>query len=190
MQRISTQKELICSYLTLYGTTIQKSPANTNYPGTTRVDGPVDPSNEFYKNAIKEIDYINVANWLTNIAGKDFTFLHPEVLDEKCSISDRTLHLHNKINTEDFKVIIVPSCKTISISNLQKISEFYRSGGTVIFTTRLPSIAAEWGLDKEVTSLILSVFPRGGKDDGEIISNRNGGKACFIPDPRSLLADP
>jgi len=27
---------------------------------------------------------VDVANWLTEVAGKDYTFLHPEVLDEKC----------------------------------------------------------------------------------------------------------
>ena len=46
----------------------------------------------------EDIDYINVANWLTNSAGKDFTFLHPEVLDEKCTIVNGKLHLQNNIS--------------------------------------------------------------------------------------------
>ena len=151
--------------------------------GPANVDGPVDTANTFYKNAVKQIDYIDVANWLTNVAGKDFTFLHPEVLDEKCTVIDGKLHLWNKTNTEDYSVIIVPSCKTISITNLQKITDFYKSGGTVIFTTQLPSKSAEPGKDVEVAKLLQSIFPYREAGDGIIISNQKSVKACFISHP-------
>jgi len=156
--------------------------------GPANVDGPVDTANTFYKNAVKEIDYIDVANWLTNSAGKDFTFLHPEVLDEKCSFRDGLLHLENQINSEDYSVIIVPSCRTISIANLKKIFDFYILGGTVIFTTQLPSKSLEPARDSEVIKLIHSLFPLGDSDDGSIKSSRKNGKVCFIshPDGRKL----
>jgi hypothetical protein len=158
--------------------------------GPSNVDGPVDPSNEYYKAAIKEIDYIDVANWLTNTAGKDFTFLHPEVIDEKCTISPGKLNLKNQINAESYKVIIVPSCRTISVSNLRKISDFYKLGGMVIFTTRLPSKSAESGKDNEVKSLVRSIFPGGEKDPGTVKYNQMGGRACFLahPDGENLRA--
>jgi hypothetical protein len=54
-------------------------------------------------------DYLNVSNLLTNYVGKDFTFIHPEVLDKKCKVVDGKLHLENRIDWEDFKVLIVPS---------------------------------------------------------------------------------
>jgi hypothetical protein len=151
--------------------------------GPSNIDGPADPSNEFYREAVKEIDYIDVANWLTNVAGKDFTFLHPEVLDEKCSVADGKLHLKNQTNSEDYKVIIMPSCKTISVTNLSKIADFYKSGGTVIFTTRLPSKSAEAGKDDEVERLVHSIFPQIEKDSGSIRSNQNGGKAFYLTHP-------
>jgi hypothetical protein len=151
--------------------------------GPSNVDGLVDPSNKFYKDAVKEIDYIDVANWLTNFAGKDFTFLHPEVLDEKCTVSDGMLHLMNKTNMEEFKVIIAPSCKIISIANLMKITDFYNHGGKVIFTTRLPSKSVETGKDREVVNMVRSIFLEGAKKTGSIISNNKGGKACFISQP-------
>ena len=151
--------------------------------GPANIDGPADPSNEFFKNAIKHIDYIDVANWLTNNAGKDFTFIHPEVLDEKCTIRDGYLHLQNTNNYEDYKVIIVPSCAVISINNLTRINDFYNLGGTVIFTTRLPGKSLEIGKDNEITNLIRKIFP--GEVTDEIIceSNASGGKAIFIPQP-------
>ena len=151
--------------------------------GPANIDGPVNPGNEFYKAAVKEIDYIDVANRLTNIAGKDFTFLHPEVLDERCSVAGRNLHLQNPINSENYKVIIVPSCKIISVANLSKIEAFYKSGGTVIFTTRLPSKSAETGKDETISGIVASIFPKGEKDDGSVISNKKGGKAFFISHP-------
>lgn len=151
--------------------------------GPSNVDGPVDPSNEFYREAVKDIDYIKIANWLTNTAGKDFTFLHPEVIDEKCSVIDRKLHLQNQENYEDYRVIIVPSCKTISISGMKKIADFYISGGAVIFTTRLPSKSAEIGKDDELKSMVRAIFPGGEKDAGSMKSNQNGGKAFFISHP-------
>ena len=117
------------------------------------------------------------------MAGKDYTFLHPEVIDEKCQIADRKLHLQNKINWEEFKVIIVPACKTISVSNLQKIIDFYGQGGTVIFTTRLPFKSLETGKDSKVVRLVQSVFPEGEKESETILTNNNGGKACFIAYP-------
>jgi hypothetical protein len=151
--------------------------------GPSNIDGPADPSNEFYKAAIAEIDYIDVANWLTNVVGKDFTFLHPEVMDEKCSVVNGKLHLENKSNWEDYKVLIVPSCKTISVSNLQKIADFYNLGGTVIFTTRLPSKSAETGKDDDIAMLVSSVFPKGKMESEKIQSNNKGGRASFIADP-------
>jgi hypothetical protein len=151
--------------------------------GPSNTDGPVDPSNEYYKNAVREIDYVNVANWLTNSAGKDFTFLHPEVLDEKCTISPGRLILKNKINMESYRVIIVPSCKTISLTNLRKLTDFYNLGGMVIFTTRLPFKSAESGKDIEVAKMVKSIFPGGEADAGSMKSNQMGGRAFFIAHP-------
>jgi hypothetical protein len=109
-------------------------------------------------------------------------------LDEKCTFRDNRLHLENQNNTEDYSVIIVPSCKTISISNLKKIVDFYKMGGTVIFTTQLPSKSAEPAKDSEVTKLVNSIFTSGEADDGTIYSNLKSGKACYLscPDGRKL----
>lgn len=153
--------------------------------GPSNIDGWIDPANEYYKNAVSEIDYIDLANWLTNVAGKDFTFLHPEILDEKCRIADGELHLGNKTNWESYKILIVPSCKTISISNLQKIVDFYKHGGKLIFTTRLPFKSVETGKDKRIVSLMRSILPKG-EAEGTILSNSKGGKVCFINHPDGI----
>lgn len=154
--------------------------------GPSNIDGWVDPANEYYKKAIAEIDYIDVANWLTNVAGKDFTFLHPEVLNEKCRILNGELRLQNMINWENYKILIVPSCKTISVSNLQKIAGFYKNGGKVIFTTRLPFKSVETGRDRKISLIMQSIFPDGEEKEGKILSNSKGGKICFINHPDGI----
>jgi hypothetical protein len=71
----------------------------------------------------------------------------------------------------------------ISLSNLKKITDFYNSGGSLIFTTRLPSTSAETGKDKEVAALVHSIFAVQEKATELIRTNGKGGKACFIPFP-------
>jgi hypothetical protein len=153
-------------------------------------DGPNGPADEFYKGdmAVTKIDYVETANWLTNIPGLDYTFLHPEILDEKCTGSNGKLHLQNDRNWEDFQVLIVPACKTISYSNLVKIAGYYNQGGLVIFTTLLPYKSYESGMDQKVTDLVRSIFPDLEKSDGIWQKSVGGGKAIFIrqPDERML----
>jgi hypothetical protein len=151
--------------------------------GPATIDGYVDPSNEFFRKFSAEIDYVNIANWLTNEAGKDFTFIHPEVLDEKCFVSGHCLNLLNINNPEEYKVIIIPSCAVMSTTNLRKVVDFYKQGGIVIFTTRLPSASAETGKDEEIADLVKSIFPFTDKETVFSTSNNNGGSAFFIPDP-------
>ena len=128
-------------------------------------------------------DYIDVSNWFTNYVGKDFTFIHPEVLDERCPIVGNVLHLQNKINREEYKVLVIPSCKTISISNLKKIKDFYERGGSIVFTTRLPSKSVEAGQDMEVNKLVRSIFPEGENSGSVVQTSSKGGKAIFIIKP-------
>jgi hypothetical protein len=93
------------------------------------------------------------------------------------------LHLQNKINREEFKVLVIPSCKTISISNLKKIRDLYEQGGSIVFTTRLPSKSVETGKDLEVNQLVKSIFPEGENSEGVVQTSSNGGKAILIGKP-------
>lgn len=149
--------------------------------GDHYLDGPL----ASYKGGVNipQTDYINVANWLTEDAGKDFTFLHPEVLDEKCTVSSGKLHLKNPVTSEEYRVLIIPSCKTISLSNLKKIRDFYKKGGNLIFTSQLPAYATEAGKDTEVKNIISSIFPETDKSGSLNKQGSSSGKALFIPDP-------
>ncbi len=141
------------------------------------LDGPLG----YYKGGVEipNTDYVDLANLLTEVAGKDFTFIHPEVLDERCDISGGKLILNNKVNMEQFDLLIVPSCKVISVSNLEKIAKFHKKGGKVIFTTQLPARSSEFGKDSEIEQLMGSFVFEGAQTK----SVKAKGKAVFIEQP-------
>lgn len=131
----------------------------------------LDGSLGFYKGGvdIPYLDYITVSTNLFDSLGYDHIFLHPEVLDEKCSIKKGKLKLNNKLQYNSFSMLLVPSSKIISLENLKKIKKLADSGGTVIFTTFLPNSSTILKEDEQV-KLIMK----------ELIKTKN---VHFIKDP-------
>ena len=103
-------------------------------------------------------DYMQIGEHLSRSLRKDFTYVHPEVLDERCTVEGNEINLNNETNFENYKVMIMPGAKTVSLSNMQKIKEFYDNGGKVIATTQLPYQSAEPGKDAEVVEIVKQIF--------------------------------
>jgi hypothetical protein len=55
-----------------------------------------------------EADYQEVGEALFRGLRVDYTYLHPEVLVNRCTIEDRHLILNNRENREEFRVLILP----------------------------------------------------------------------------------
>ena len=95
----------------------------------------------------RETDYLAVGSELTTRIWRDFTFVHPFVLDEKCVVrkegGQTFLRLDNAANWEEYRCFIIPGADVISWQNLEKLAAFYDAGGRLLATTRLPSMAAE-----------------------------------------------
>ena len=149
--------------------------------GSHHLDGPLG----FYKGGVtvSEADYVDVGELLIAETGRDYTFIHPEVLNENCKIEGDELVLPNKIHAQRFKVFVLPGHKTILWSNLKKIKQFYDRGGKIIATGRLPFKSAEFGHDKDVVRTIDAMF--GTKElntstDFDVNKNRNGGMAVRL----------
>ena len=72
--------------------------------GSHHFDGPLG----FYRGgvAVPEADYVEVGELLANDVGRDYTFLHPDVLDEKCVIEGGQLVLPNRIHPGRFSVLV------------------------------------------------------------------------------------
>ena len=116
----------------------------------------------------RETDYLAIGSEFSTRLWRDFTFLHPQVFDEKCSIEkngDQTvLRLNNVANWEEYQTIVLTGADVISLANLEKVLAFYEAGGRVLATTRLPSMAAE-GADKndrvcEIVEKLFGIDPR------------------------------
>jgi len=143
-----------------------------------------------------ETDYIELGELIFRGLRMDFTYIHPEVLDEKCTIKGNKLILDNEINKEIYSVLIIPGSTYISVTNARKILEFYNAGGTVIASKVIPQKSAEVGKDAEIKKIMAEVF--GLSDDQPtraefqrridefmihfINRNKAGGRAYFLPD--------
>ena len=126
----------------------------------------------------EEADYMDLGETLSLGLRRDFTFLHPEVLDAKCTVDGPTLRLNNRVNHEQYRIVLVPGSRAIHASNLAKIRDFYEQGGVVLATTRLPEHSAEAGKDGQVRETIAAMF----RESAHWITNTaRGGRAANCP---------
>ena len=144
-------------------------PIQTQYAGH-RFDG----SKGYYEGGVdvEGTDYPQISHYLTDDLGIDFTYLHPEVIDDRCSVADGRLNMNNTVNHEHFSVIILPGVKVISLSNLRKIEEAWQQGVKVVFTTQCPQQAADReNADQEVQDIVRRML------------DASDNKAYFLPTP-------
>ena len=104
------------------------------------------------------MDYQDIGEALFRGLRVDYTYLHPDVLVERCIVDGKKLILNNRENREEYRVLILPAGDTLSVAAAAKIKEFYDQGGMVIATGMLPTRSAEFGKDKEVQRAIADVF--------------------------------
>ncbi|MDR2885599.1 MAG: hypothetical protein LBU95_02305 [Rikenellaceae bacterium] len=115
--------------------------------------GPADP--------VRGNDYYTLLQLMTTQARRDFTLVHPEVLDEKCVVDNGVMRLDNEHNFEEWRIVIVPWCNTICPSNLEKLSDFATRGGTVLFVGCTPMASAVRGEDNHVQQLVRRIMASG-----------------------------
>jgi hypothetical protein len=151
-----------------------------------------------------ETDYIELGEIIYRGLRQDFTFLHPEVLEGKTVIDRKQLILDNRVNRENYSVLIIPGSRVLSVKTVSKIKAFYEAGGTVIATRILADKSAEEGRDEEVKKTMEEIF--GMYSDKPLTAefqrrvdefmvhfinrNQTGGRAYFLPDytPEMLQA--
>ncbi len=143
-----------------------------------------------------EIDYIDLGELIFRGLRQDFTFLHPQALQERCITGRKKLILNNEVNREEYSVLIIPGSRVLSVETARQVQTFYNAGGTVIATKTLANKSAELGKDAEVKRIIREVF--GVLNDKPVTArferrldefmvyfineNEAGGRAYFLPD--------
>jgi hypothetical protein len=75
-----------------------------------------------------EIDYMDVGEILYRGLRVDHTYLHPEVLENRCVIGERKLILNNFENREEYRVLVVPGGNTLSYAAARKIEGVLSEG--------------------------------------------------------------
>lgn len=119
-------------------------------------------------------DYNVVSRVLTDELGVDFTYLHPEVVDDRCGVEGNRLVMDNAMNREEFSVIVLPGTKALTSGNLDKIVKVWEAGCTVIFTTQLPDKCADLeGTDADVSAAVARM----------LAGETSCGRAVFVEDP-------
>lgn len=154
--------------------------------GWYRFEDPDNPRQGFFVSP--ETDYQEVSRLLTNEIRRDFTFVHPEFfLEEKYLIDEGRVKLNNVENKQVYHTLILSGCNIISYKTLEKVRDFYKSGGMVISTTQLPFKSSELGKDQEVLHLVQEIFGMDAlaQDTSMVFTqiNEKGGRAVFIPSP-------
>ena len=130
-------------------------------------------------------NYMDLGLMLSHSLRVDYTFLHPEVLLARCSFEQGRLVLNNKENREEFRVLILPAGDTLSADTAKKLLDFYRGGGAIIATLKLPAQSAEFGRDQEVQAMTAEVFGTSFDDSKSFFlkTNSAGGRGIFVPQP-------
>jgi hypothetical protein len=146
-------------------------------------------------------DFMAVGEMLLGQVHRDFTFMHPDfLLSDRIRINGSALELENKVNSQSYKVLILPGQKVISLKALLKIKAYYDAGGVIIATSLLPSKASEitgnikstLENDQKVRSIIKEIFGLESsvpfpEEVSAINANKNRGKAVFIQKPDAAL---
>lgn len=149
-------------------------------------------------------DYNRISDMLTGQIRQDFTFVHPEeLIKDKYQIANDKLILSTSITHQEYKLLIMPSSRVLSVEALKKIKAFYEAGGKILATNQLPNKSAEFGRDDELVSIIQNIFGINSLETMPskqvVTSNQQGGKAIFLPSAEkdllakaidSLLPDP
>jgi hypothetical protein len=107
------------------------------------------------RESIRGNRYFDLIGTMTRKLRVDYTLIHPETLDERCVVGeDGVLRLDNPKNYEEYRLLIVPWCRTIHVSNLAKVKDCADRGVNVLFMGHYPEKSAEFAGDEAVQRLV------------------------------------
>ena len=140
-----------------------------NWGGNPYLGGPTGEKN----------DYMRLGQTLSRELNIDFTFLHPEVLTENCTVEKGLLRLASSVHFQAYTAVILPGMKTISWKALEKLKQFVRAGGTLISVSQLPSLSAEKNMREAVADLCEELFGVSQTGIQPHVKYHDGGGKCY-----------
>ncbi|MBO4228857.1 MAG: hypothetical protein J5938_00705 [Clostridia bacterium] len=146
----------------------------------SREDSPYAPTLPF-------ADYISNLSSLLNYCGRDAVLIHPDALSESHSSEGGVLTVGSGENESHYRVLILPAMKLTSLSVLRKVDEFYRAGGKIIATSRIPFRVSDHTPEaqQEAEEILYRLFGvKNGEvnyvSDYEMHTNEAGGMAVYL----------
>ena len=142
-----------------------------------------------YPETPSDSDYMTLINAISFYAGHDLTVLHPRAMEASCHTEGGILHLDNKINSEAFRIVVLPATSIISLRSLRILKEFYDGGGKILATGVLPTMAFEYDKegknDAEVLRITREIFGEDATSKRVLRrycqnKNEKGGEAIFL----------
>jgi hypothetical protein len=110
-------------------------------------------------------------------------------MEASCHSERGILYLNNKINSEAFRIVVLPATNIISLQSLRILNEFYDGGGKILATGVLPTMAFEYDKDgkndAEVLRITREIFGEDATNKRVLrryCHNKNeaGGEAIFL----------
>lgn len=135
-------------------------------------------------------NYMKLGQYLSREMNCDFTFVHPDVLNENCTINDGKIVIGGAVHYQSIRVMILPGMKAMSVKTAELLERFVSGGGTLISVSELPKISVESGKGERLLSILMSLF--GNIDDESKAYEREhgSGKCVFLPySKRGALAN-
>jgi hypothetical protein len=139
--------------------------------------------------------YMDVGEMLSLHVHSDFTYLHPDTLDQRCVVQQGQVHLRNSLSPQAYRVVILPNLSVIGTANMRAIKDFYDQGGDVVAITRIPDRSTELNGDATVRQFVTAVFgttslPQRSKPAAWnapaspplVHTNPRGGRAVLLPE--------
>ena len=102
-------------------------------------------------------DYLDIGEALSVQCRRDFIYLHPEVLAERCHVEDGRISLENVAVNAQIQVMVLPSCRTVDRVAYRRLLDFINSGGVLVACGTLPEQASD-GDDEVVRRITAELF--------------------------------
>jgi len=117
----------------------------------------IDPdSNPTVEKIVSNFEKVSIASLRVHF---DFDYISEELL-QSAEVSRGSIEVKNRKGetAESFKVLLIPTCTTISRETLERVRSFYEAGGKLLATGLLPTQSTRKGEDQKVSKVFSEIF--------------------------------
>lgn len=103
-------------------------------------------------------NYMKLGQYLSQNVCRDFTFLHPDVLNEGCRVENGVISMESHLHDQRYHTVILPGMKIMSLHTATRLLHFVRGGGTLISIGELPTMATRTSENGALRNVLRELF--------------------------------